>query len=164
MQAKAAIKDGNKEYKDENFKRAIEHYERAVEHDPNFAEAWFYLGSSHQALYRPGKETPRTSSYLEKAIESYKKSLENNKADTENLKKVKVNTLGALTAIYSEDPVKDFTRRSDTRAARRGQPERPQEPVRAREPLREVRPGRRGGEDLQEGRRAERPTTPRPAA
>jgi tetratricopeptide (TPR) repeat protein len=101
------MKDGNKEYKDENFKRAIEHYSRAVEKDPDYAEAWFYLGSSNQALYRPGKDTQENKDLLQKAIDSYKKSLEHNQADTENLKKVKVNTLGALTGIYSEDPFKD---------------------------------------------------------
>ena len=62
------MKDGNKEYKDENFKRAIEHYSRAVEKEPDYAEAWFYLGSSNQALYRPGKETPENQAYLQKAI------------------------------------------------------------------------------------------------
>lgn len=107
VQAKSAMKDGNKEYKDENFKRAIEHYSRAVEKDPDYAEAWFYLGSSNQALYRPGKETPENKAYLEKAIEAYKKSLDANKVGTENLRKVKVNTLGALTGIYSEDPFKN---------------------------------------------------------
>lgn len=107
VQAKSAMKDGNKEYKEENFKRAIENYQRAVDKDPGYAEAWFYLGSSNQALYRPGKDTPENKSYLEKAIEAYKKSLENNSADSENLRKVKVNTLGALTGIYSEEPFKD---------------------------------------------------------
>jgi tetratricopeptide (TPR) repeat protein len=107
VQAKSAMKDGNKEYKEENFKRAIEHYSRAVEKDPDYAEAWFYLGSSNQALYRPGKETPENKAYLEKAIDAYKKSLEFNQAGSENLRKVKVNTLGALTGIYSEEPLKD---------------------------------------------------------
>jgi tetratricopeptide (TPR) repeat protein len=107
VQAKSAMKDGNKEYKEENFKLAIEHYTRAVEKQPNYAEAWFYLGSSNQALYRPGKDTPVNKAYLEKAIEAYKKSLENNQADSPNLRKVRVNTLGALTGIYSEEPFKD---------------------------------------------------------
>ena len=34
-----AFKDGNKDYKEENFKKAIENYERAVELDPTIAEA-----------------------------------------------------------------------------------------------------------------------------
>ena len=65
VQAKAAMKDGNKDYKEENFKRAVDKYQRAVELDPNFSEAWFYLGSSHQAQFRPGKETPDNKEHLE---------------------------------------------------------------------------------------------------
>jgi len=102
------MKDGNKDYKEENFKKAVVDYTRTVDLDPDFAEAWFYLGSSHQALFRPGKDSPDNKEHLEKAIEAYKKSLEVNSGRTSNLKKVKVNTLGALTAIYSDDPYKDF--------------------------------------------------------
>jgi tetratricopeptide (TPR) repeat protein len=108
VRSRAAMKDGNRDYKEENFKRAIIDYGRAVELDPNFAEAWFYLGSSQQALYRPGKDTPDNKEHLDKAIEAYKKSLEVNPANTDKLKKVKINTLGALTAIYSDEPYRDF--------------------------------------------------------
>jgi tetratricopeptide (TPR) repeat protein len=108
IQSRMAFKDGNKEYTSENFKRAIVLYERAVELDPNLAEAWFYLGSSHQAMFRPGKDTPENNEHLVKAIEAYKKSLETNPGQTEPQKKVKTNTLGALIAIHSEDPHKNF--------------------------------------------------------
>jgi tetratricopeptide (TPR) repeat protein len=108
VQAKAAFKDGNKNYKEENFKKAIENYQKAVAKDPTFAEAYFYLGSSNQALYRPGKEDANNKAYLDRAIESYNKSLEVNKADNDNLKRVRTNTLGALTGIYSDDPYKNF--------------------------------------------------------
>jgi tetratricopeptide (TPR) repeat protein len=108
VKAKAAMKDGNKDYKEENFKHAIEGYSRAVELEPDFAEAWFYLGSSHQALYRPGKDAPDNKEHLDKAIEAYRKSLEVNKGSNERLKKVRINTLGALVGIYSEDPNKNF--------------------------------------------------------
>jgi tetratricopeptide (TPR) repeat protein len=108
VQAKAAFKDGNKDYKEENYKKAILDYERAVKLDPTMAEGWFYLGSSHQALYRPGKEGTENKAHLDTAIEDFKKSLETNKADDERLKKVKMNTLAALTAIYSDDPYRSF--------------------------------------------------------
>ena len=108
VQSRAAFKDGNKEYTSENFKRAIQHYERAVELDPNLAEAWFYLGSSYQAMFRPGKETPENMELLQKSIDAYKKSLETNPGATESQKKVKTNTLGALIAIHAEDPHKNF--------------------------------------------------------
>ena len=103
LQAKQSFKDGNKAYKEENFKKAIEAYQKAIEADPDMAEAYFYLASSYQALYRPGKDTPENKQLLEKAIESYKKSLEVNSGKTDNLRKVKINTLGALTAIYSDE-------------------------------------------------------------
>lgn len=108
LQSRMAFKDGNKEYTAENFKRAIVLYERAVELDPNLGEAWFYLGSSYQAMFRPGKDTPENNELLIKAIDAYKKSLEANPGQTEQQKKVKTNTLGALIAIHSEDPHKDF--------------------------------------------------------
>lgn len=108
VQAKAAFKDGNKDYKEENYKKAIVDYGRAVELDPTMAEAWFYLGSSHQALYRPGKEGEENKAHLDKAIEHYKKSLETNRATSEGLRKVKTNTLAALTSIYSDDPYRSF--------------------------------------------------------
>jgi len=108
VQSRAAFKDGNKAYTSENFKRAIAHYERAVELDPNLGEAWFYLGSSYQAMYRPGKDTPENKELLEKAIAAYKTSLERNPGTTEQQKKVKTNTLGALIAIHSDEPFKNF--------------------------------------------------------
>jgi tetratricopeptide (TPR) repeat protein len=109
VQAKAQFKDGNKAYKDEDFKKAIVNYKRAVELKPDFAEAWFYLGSSHQALYRPGKESEDNKANLQQAIEAYNKSLSVNPGSSENQKSVKRNTLAALTAIYSDDPHKDYT-------------------------------------------------------
>jgi tetratricopeptide (TPR) repeat protein len=106
--ARSSFQDGNKAYKEENFKKAILAYEKALKYDPNMAEARFYLGSSHQALYRPGKETPENKANLDDAIAAYKASLEANKADTPNLKGVKSNSLAALTGIYSEDPYKSY--------------------------------------------------------
>jgi tetratricopeptide (TPR) repeat protein len=108
VRAKAAFKDGNRLYKEENYRRAIEDYQRAVELKPNFAEAHFYLASSHQSLYRPGKEGDENKLRLEKAIEHYEKSLEVNQASSPNLKQLRLNTLGALTAIYSDPPLTNY--------------------------------------------------------
>jgi tetratricopeptide (TPR) repeat protein len=108
VKAKAAFKDGNRLYKEENYRRAIEEYERAVQLKPDFAEAHFYLASSEQSLYRPGKESDENKMRLEKAVEHYEKSLEVNRANTENLKQVRLNSLGALTAIYSEPPLQNY--------------------------------------------------------
>jgi tetratricopeptide (TPR) repeat protein len=108
VQTKQALKDAHKQYRDENYKKAIEYYEKALAMDPNLAEAHFYLGSSHQALFRPGKDTPDNKMHLDKAVEEYKKSLELNDGHNANLKTVKRNTLAALTSIYAEEPYRNF--------------------------------------------------------
>ena len=108
VRAKAAFKDGNRLYKEENYRRAIEYYQRAVELKPDFAEAHFYLASSNQSLYRPGKEDEENKQRLQKALEHYEKSLEINKADTDSLKQLRLNTLGALTAMYSDPPLTNY--------------------------------------------------------
>jgi tetratricopeptide (TPR) repeat protein len=108
VQAKAAFKDGNRSYKEENWRRAIEQYEKALAHDPDMAEAHFYLASSQQSLYRPGKEDAENRGRLDQAVEHYTKSIEVNKNNSPNLQKVRLNALGALTAIYSEPPLQDF--------------------------------------------------------
>jgi tetratricopeptide (TPR) repeat protein len=108
VRAKAAFKDGNRFYKEEDYRQAIEEYEKAVALKPDFAEAHFYLASSQQSLYRPGKEGDENRMRLDQAIEHYEKSLELNKAKTPNLQQLRLNTLGALTAIYSEPPLSDY--------------------------------------------------------
>jgi tetratricopeptide (TPR) repeat protein len=109
IKAKAAFKDGNKLYKEENYRDAIKEYERAVELKPDFAEAHVYLASAHQSLYRPGRENdPENEMHLQKAIEHYEKSLEVNTLDSPSLQEVRVTALGALTGIYSDPPVEDF--------------------------------------------------------
>ena len=108
VQAKAAFKDGNKAYKEERFREAIQKYERSLELEPDMPEALFYLGSSHQALYRPGKESPENQQHLEEALAKYQRSLEVNQGQTENEKQVRSNALAALTGIYSEDPKKNY--------------------------------------------------------
>jgi tetratricopeptide (TPR) repeat protein len=113
VQSRAAFKDGNKLYKEENYRKAIDQYERAVKLDPGMAEAYFYLASSNQALYRPGKEGDDNKQRLQNSIDNYNKSLEVNKATSPNLKKVKLNALAALTGIYSEAPFQDYEKALD---------------------------------------------------
>jgi len=108
VRAKSAFKDGNKAYKEEKFKQAIENYERALEFDPTMSEAMFYLGSSHQNMYRPGKDSPENTAHLDEAVKQYKACVAADTGVTDQLKKVKLNALAALTAIYAEPPYKNF--------------------------------------------------------
>jgi tetratricopeptide (TPR) repeat protein len=108
VQARASFKDGNKLYREENYRAAIGEYERAVELKPDFAEAHFYLASAHQALYRPGKDDPENREHLDRAIQHFTRSLEVNTGRSDNQRTVKINALGALTAIYADPPLQDY--------------------------------------------------------
>jgi tetratricopeptide (TPR) repeat protein len=110
VKAKAAFKDGNKLYKEENYRDAIKEYEQAVALKPDFAEAHAYLASAHQSLWRPGRDDAENQMHLDKAIAHYEKSLEVNQGGTPNLEAVRVTALGALTGIYSDPPVEDFAK------------------------------------------------------
>ncbi|HVO12485.1 MAG TPA: tetratricopeptide repeat protein [Vicinamibacteria bacterium] len=108
VKAKAAFKDGNRLYKEENYRKAIDEYRRAVELKPDFAEARFYLASAEQALYRPGKEGADNRAHLDTAIGEYEKALEVNRANSNQLKQLRLRTLEALTVIYSDPPVQNY--------------------------------------------------------
>jgi len=108
VRAKIAYKEATKQYKLENFKKAIEEYEKAIELDPQMSEAHFYLANSHQALYRPGKDAPENKAHLDQAIEHYQKSLESNKTADDVHKTLRRNALGFLSAIYADEPYKNF--------------------------------------------------------
>jgi tetratricopeptide (TPR) repeat protein len=108
IKAKAAFKDGNKLYKEENYREAIREYERAIELKPDFAEAHAYLASAHQSLYRPGRDDPENEMHLQKAIEHYERSLEVNTLESPQLEEVRMTALGALTGIYSDPPEENF--------------------------------------------------------
>ena len=156
VKAKAAFKDGNARYKDENYRKAIEDYEKAVALKPNFAEAHFYLASSHQNLYRPGKPGDENRTHLDTAIEHFEKSLEVNTANTPERKQLRLNTLGALDGDLLRPAAPELREGPGLRGAdRQGRPERHEEPLRDGRPVREVQSRRRGRGDLQEGDRAE---------
>jgi tetratricopeptide (TPR) repeat protein len=110
VRAKAAFKDGNKEYTTENFKKAADYYRAAIASDPTVegGAAYFYLASSHQAMYRPGKEFAGNAENLEAAIENYNKALETIRGTDAKAKQLRMNALSALAGIYSEDPKKSY--------------------------------------------------------
>ena len=108
VRSKAAFKDGNRLYKEENYRKAIQEYDKAIALTPDFAEAHFYLASSHQALYRPGKGGDENKQHLETALEHYLKALEVNRASTPALKELRLRTLEQLTVAYSDPPLTDY--------------------------------------------------------
>jgi len=108
VKARAAFKDGNKLYKEEDYRKALVEYQKSVDLEPS-AEAFFYLGSSHQNLYRPTKtDDAANRAQLDAAVDCYKKALELVQPGNAEQVKIRTNALGALTGIYSEPPYQDF--------------------------------------------------------
>jgi tetratricopeptide (TPR) repeat protein len=107
VQARVAIREGHRLYRDESFRKAIDQYKIVLAHDPNNIEATFYLGSSYQQLFEPGTESTKVN--LEEAIKDYQAVLAANPSPGDTKYPVlKSNALSALVGIYAEDPYRDF--------------------------------------------------------
>ena len=108
VRERVAIREGHRLYRDESFRKAIEQYKIVLANDPNNIEATFYMGSSYQQLFEPGKET--TKGNLEEAIKNYEVVLAA-KPSTIEPKRFEVlrrNALSAMVGIYVDDPYRDF--------------------------------------------------------
>jgi len=107
VQAKTALREGHKLYKDESFRKAIEQYDIVLNADPTNIEASFYRGSSYHQLFRPGKDDTKVN--LEDAIKNYKAVLAATPDPSDKKYPIlKKNTLSALIGIYADDPYRDF--------------------------------------------------------
>ena len=107
VQAQTALREGHRLYKDESFKKAIDEYQDVLKYDPGNVEATFYLGSSYQQLFRPGKD--ETKPNLETAIKNYNLVLAAQApAGDKKFPILRRNALSALIGIYAEDPYRDF--------------------------------------------------------
>ncbi len=108
VQARVALREAHRLYRDESFRKAIEQYKIVVANEPNNIEATFYLGSSYQQLFEPGTES--TNVNLEEAIKNYGVVLAAKPSMTEQKRYevLKRNALTALVGIYVDDPYRDF--------------------------------------------------------
>ena len=77
---------------------------------PRHGGGHFYLGSSHQALYRPGKDDAENKAQLDAGHRgtTRSRSRSNTGAHREPARRCRLNTLAALTGIYSEPPTQNF--------------------------------------------------------
>jgi tetratricopeptide (TPR) repeat protein len=78
-QARVLLDQGKEYYQGDQDERAVETFQQAIKFDPDLAEAYFRLGLAYDAV---GKQQEGEDSY-KKAIEKYKKYLEDNSKDPE---------------------------------------------------------------------------------
>lgn len=106
VQVKQALREGHRLYKEGSYRKAAEQYKYVLDKDPSAVVALFYLGSSFNQLYRPGKDETKVN--LDQAIEQYKAVLAQSGSQDPNYPTLKKDALSALIGIYSDAPFNDF--------------------------------------------------------
>jgi tetratricopeptide (TPR) repeat protein len=97
-------------YQQGQFRNSAERFEEAVRLNPDFGFAFFFLGNSYDKLYRPTqKGDPENDAYLPKAIENYRKAIEQLKTSSEPQAPQFLNlSYQYLIASYGSDRLNDF--------------------------------------------------------
>ena len=103
LKAQKAYKEANDLYRGSDWKGAAAKYEYVLEKDPERVEVYFFLGNSYDNAYKPARAgEPVNDSYMQKAIENYRKAAEHDK--NPQMKKL---ALQYLTAAYGPDKLND---------------------------------------------------------
>jgi tetratricopeptide (TPR) repeat protein len=75
LKANKHFKLANKYFTDEKYKKAIGEYEAALKLNPDLQAAFYYLGSSYVAVYKPGDDSEKNKEFGNKATEYLQKAL-----------------------------------------------------------------------------------------
>lgn len=103
LKGQKAYKEANDLYKASDWKGAATKYEYVVEKDPSRVEVYFFLANSYDNAYKPARAGEAVNdSYMQKAIENYRKAAE--KETNPEMKKL---ALQYLTAAYGPEKLND---------------------------------------------------------
>ena len=103
LRAQKAYKEANDLYRASDWKGAATKYEYVLQKDPNRSEVYFFLGNSYDNAYKPARAGEAVNdSYIQKAIENYKKAATEDK--NPEMKKL---ALQYLTAAYGPEKLND---------------------------------------------------------
>ena len=103
LKGQKAYKEANDLYRASDWKGAAEKYEYVLQKDPTRTEVYFFLGNSYDNAYKPARAGEAVNdSYIQKAIENYRKAAEQDK--NPDMKKL---ALQYLTAAYGPEKLND---------------------------------------------------------
>ena len=107
-----AFQDANNLYKKADYEGAAARYEDSVRHNPDLGFAYFFLGHSHEQLYKPGKQDdPANVKHLEEAAKYYRIAVDKLKDSTDpKEKEVRRYAYEYLIAVYGQDKLDDFSK------------------------------------------------------
>jgi tetratricopeptide (TPR) repeat protein len=107
-----AFQDANALYTKGDYAAAIPYYEASINFNPDLGYTYFFLGHSHEQLFKPAKkDDPNNLKHLEDAAKNYRMAadkLKNAKDDKEL--QVRRNAYEYLIAVYGPDKLNDFQR------------------------------------------------------
>jgi tetratricopeptide (TPR) repeat protein len=112
LKGKMAFKEANTLYAAQNYAAAARKYEEAVAqgctdtgcNPGELAYSYFYLGSSYENMFRPGKDEAQNKEYLTKAIRYYEKASEASPNEV-----YKKRALQYLVGVHGPDKLNDPT-------------------------------------------------------
>jgi tetratricopeptide (TPR) repeat protein len=103
LKAMKAFKDGNDQYRAQQWKPAADHYEEAVASNPDLVQVYFFLGNSYDNLYKPSRAGEADNdAYIQKAIANYKIA-----AQRDTNPQMKKLAMDYLVAAYGPDKLND---------------------------------------------------------
>ncbi len=103
LKAQKSYKEANDAYKGQDWKRAVEKYTYAVTENPDLVTAYFFLGNSHDNLYKPARAGEADNdAHMQHAVENYKKA-----AERETNPQMKKLALEYLVAAYGQEKLND---------------------------------------------------------
>ncbi len=107
LKARNQLNKGVKAFVSERWDEAIEHFRLAVDYDPQLLNARLYLATTYRAQWIPGVHTQENVGFSKKAIETFKKVLEQDPAN--------INAMANIAGIYGgndePDQAKDWYRK-----------------------------------------------------
>jgi len=113
LRSAKAFKDGLNLYAGAEYPSAIEEFEYAVESNPEFQAAgfaYFYLGNSHDMMYRPARAgEPENDAHLEEAVGYYREAIERlADSEMEQAPDFRKRSYEYLISAYGPDKLNDF--------------------------------------------------------
>src|SRR5688572_29645718 len=109
------FQNGIKAYGKSDFRTAIAEFESSIQTNPDFPAAgfaYFYLGNSHDSLYKPAKKgEAENDAHLDKAVEYYRKAIETlANSPIPQAKEFHKRSYEYLISAYGSDKLDDFSK------------------------------------------------------
>jgi tetratricopeptide (TPR) repeat protein len=114
LRSAKAFKDGLALYSGADYRGAIDEFEHAVGTNPGFQAAgfaYFYLGNSHDMLYRPARKgEPENDAHLGEAVDYYRQAIDQlASSDMEQAPEFRKRSYEYLISAYGPDKLDDFS-------------------------------------------------------